>query len=46
MSGIDKVPPSLNSGDLLAGDHALRRKRNFVRSGRAKPVWNLKLAAN
>lgn len=40
-------PPScLNSGDLLPGDHARRRERNFRRSGRAKPVWNLKLAPN
>src|SRR5579863_2446595 len=36
----------LKSGDLLAGDHALRRERNLMRTGRAKLVGNLKAATN
>ena len=36
----------LNSGDLLAGDHALGRERDLLRTGRAKRIWNLEAPAN
>ncbi len=38
INGINESAWCLESGDLVAGDHALRRKRDLMRASRAKLV--------
>src|SRR6266700_3643672 len=46
INGINLPPWRFESGDLLAGDHALRRERDLVCTGRANFVGNVKAAAD